>query len=807
MSAPEGSGLSYEAESYRITHALTEQCPETPTELGTLEDLVTAVARERPRGIHFSGHGTPGALIFENDEGFEDRVEIDRLVTELRQRGDGALPPFFYLACCHGNTPPQPAKGQAGSASSAAQLHRAGVTEVIGYYGPIADELSTRAEEALYGAIAAGETTRLAISKARVALLRAVTDDSVHRPSLAREAGLGANVAHPFAWAQLVLYRRGPEHSLSTPASREKRRRHEAALTRTYRHLLDRTFLETGFIGRRRELHQLRRRRKRGDRVFVLQGLGGLGKTTLAGQLLPMLADEVHTVTLWCRRTEGEQDQAEALVRQLLAYARARFGSGFEQVVSQVDRVVGEDSIRRFATFLQVVLAQDQGTPLVVYLDNLESLLQGADQVSLTDASDSETFGDWRSKELRDFWRMLIHLSGAVEDLYVVASCRYRNADLAVGLLPVSPLADGDLFRLMAWFPALRRLSTGTRARLARKLAGHPRGVEFMEDLVAAAIQKWEEAQGEWSAPGPGDEPGMERERDRLIAPILPRVEDRIWSDLLLAAIWERVLDERARRMLFRITLLRRPWEDGLIVHLGEPEEGSDLAHCTAEALAGTSLLEQIVRTVRTQQGLVNRRHYMVHAATAAFVRSRFSDADELVRDSHHRIGTHLEQEAKTSPDLTIDLEAGHHLFEAREYGRAYELLGAASDRLQGWGMVREGLQILLPFLPEGVRRDMTRDRVGRLLGTIGLAYHRLGEPRRAIECHEQALVISRETGDRRGEGQDLGNLGNAYAALGEPRRAIEYYEQALAIGREVEDPRIITACENGLRCCRGEGG
>jgi tetratricopeptide (TPR) repeat protein len=77
----------------------------------------------------------------------------------------------------------------------------------------------------------------------------------------------------------------------------------------------------------------------------------------------------------------------------------------------------------------------------------------------------------------------------------------------------------------------------------------------------------------------------------------------------------------------------------------------------------------------------------------------------------------------------------------------------------------------------------------GNHLGNLGLAYAALGEPRRAIEYHEQALVIAQEIGDRRGEGADLGNLGNAYAALGEPRRAIEYLEQALAIFEEIESP------------------
>src|SRR5205085_2817214 len=50
-----------------------------------------------------------------------------------------------------------------------------------------------------------------------------------------------------------------------------------------------RRILATGFIGRRTELHEVRRRIRRGDRVFVLQGLGGLGKTTLAFHMLPLL--------------------------------------------------------------------------------------------------------------------------------------------------------------------------------------------------------------------------------------------------------------------------------------------------------------------------------------------------------------------------------------------------------------------------------------------------------------------------------------------------------------------------------------
>ena len=65
-----------------------------------------------------------------------------------------------------------------------------------------------------------------------------------------------------------------------------------------------------------------------------------------------------------------------------------------------------------------------------------------------------------------------------------------------------------------------------------------------------------------------------------------------------------------------------------------------------------------------------------------------------------------------------------------------------------------------------------------------------MGETRRAIQFYEQYLTITREIGDRRGEGNALGNLGLAYADLSETHRAIQFYEQQLVIVREIGDRR-----------------
>ena len=783
VSAPEGSGLDYEHESYRITLALTAHCLLTPTELGTLDDLVETVLRTRPTGIHFSGHGGPGVLQFEDDEGRGHAVGVGDLLDRLRGHlPDGVLPPFFYLANCHGNDPAAIASGQPGVESLAATLHGAGVAQVVAYRGPILDVLSTEAEAALYGAIADGHTTRYAVRQAREALGRAIgASRSVLREVDTSVAG-SLRESFPFAWSQLVLYHRGPDHPLSkssTPAG--KVRLGDESLRRTFVDAGTRRILSAGFIGRRTELHRLRRKVREGQRVFVLQGLGGLGKSTLA---LYTIREILHAgddlCTLWCQDAEKAETAdgiAEALVSGLAEHGRGRFGSGWENVVHQVDRAAGAESAARFGMFLQVVAAN--ADRLVVYLDNLESLLIGPSQAG----GDPDAFGRWRTPALEKIWKTLTEFAEHTGKVVLVASCRYRNDDFGRALIPVGPLPAGALFRLMGWFPGLRRLSVNSRARLAVKLDGHPRAVEFANDLIAHAIDAWEARTGrDWKSldDGQGDE------WSEIVEPALPKVAGKLADDLLFDEIWDHVLDDRARRMLYRMTILRRPWDVGLDRELGEADEPGEIAEATAQRLRRTSLVEQV--ELRLMDGLV--RHETVHPATVEFVARRFGDDSEIRRKAHGRVGAYYEAKAETSRYIDDDLEAGHHLLSAGEYDRAYDLLGTASEWLQHRGRVRQGLQVLVPLLAETAQVAMTPDRVGRLQGTVGSAYYRLGQVEQAVEYYEKRLVIAREIGDRRGEGNALGNSGLAYADLGQVERAIECYEKQLVIAREMGDRR-----------------
>jgi tetratricopeptide (TPR) repeat protein len=67
-------------------------------------------------------------------------------------------------------------------------------------------------------------------------------------------------------------------------------------------------------------------------------------------------------------------------------------------------------------------------------------------------------------------------------------------------------------------------------------------------------------------------------------------------------------------------------------------------------------------------------------------------------------------------------------------------------------------------------------------LDSLGVAYHKLGDHGRAMECYRQALVPYRVVGDRFEEASTLANLGDAQLAAGQQEEARASWQQALAI-------------------------
>jgi len=90
----------------------------------------------------------------------------------------------------------------------------------------------------------------------------------------------------------MALYQRGPDHPLGTPieaavnlAIETTERRAEAAYPGSRSQLL-----KAGFVGRRKEMHALRRDLRVGQHFHVVFGTGGLGKGAFCAEALKVYA-------------------------------------------------------------------------------------------------------------------------------------------------------------------------------------------------------------------------------------------------------------------------------------------------------------------------------------------------------------------------------------------------------------------------------------------------------------------------------------------------------------------------------------
>ena len=221
--------------------------------------------------------------------------------------------------------------------------------------------------------------------------------------------------------------------------------------------------------------------------------------------------------------------------------------------------------------------------------------------------------------------------------LALLCSCRYHHPDFRFWLLPFGRLLDEAVWRLLGWFEGIRRLSPLNRAHLVERIAGHPRAVEFLDGLIRTAIADWEEIHGD--LPRATTEAEAQKEWDTMVVPLLSPLEQRLAEDLLFDALWTRVLDDPARRLLVRATVLRHPADWDLLRALAAPE-GGDVDR-TIRRLRDASLLTEI-RERRADGSSVP--FFEIHPSVSHLARKHAREAAELRAQGHRLAGEHLEQ-------------------------------------------------------------------------------------------------------------------------------------------------------------------
>jgi|CXWL01.1.fsa_nt_gi tetratricopeptide (TPR) repeat protein len=714
----------------------------------TAEALGDALVGHCARVVHLAGHGCSEGLYLEDDLGRERLVTTSELIRQLRGRGVELV---VLNACA--------------TADVAGQLVAAGVAKaVVAMREPIYDRESALLAGRLYARLGSGDSLATALTAARQSLKERIRSahpvlglgdkDPEARAAnwiLVGDGGLRLRSAHdPAGLAKL--------HRLATPHN-------------------DPPFGKLrGFVGRHAELYRLAEwLASPGGRVFVLHGIGGVGKTTLA---LNAALRASHRFAAFAWASAKETPELGALVA--LGAVAAATGQPLRS----------EEATNPIAALIRRL----NESPILLVLDNFESVAEGcaSELAQVVDGLEpgcgSRTLVTLRPKDRSPLTNGVpkggrlhletLDLPSALARAFDEVLCQgARNPPEPAG--PVdAEVATAATLAGLEWLPAPWLVALG---KLARGAGCHPK----LLDLATASVgsEGWEETFTRLRLLlGRELEPALE-EMIGAILDVLAQSDPAAVTVLHAARLFPagapaehlaRVatgarLEDDESRIAFEDGPRRAALDSGLLRRDGHC---FDLDPPVRRFLEIRRKLDSATeRTLRLRQGEIAAEQ--ISAVDKLLVTGKLSPASFPERQN---LTTTWEWLAAASRE---DDEAARLLL--RQAGSWRNLL------LNSYDLPR---RILLEAV--AVAAGRLGDRLGeakarQALGNLEQFEDRLPEARRHYDA---ALALFRSVDSRRGEANTrlaLGNLEQFEDRLPEARR---HYDAALALFRSVDSRR-----------------
>jgi tetratricopeptide (TPR) repeat protein len=838
---------------------------------GSLAAIKFALLKRRYHVLHISCHAQPGKLVLEDAAGDADFVTAERFTAEALPADRGA--PLVVLAGCstalapRGETAapdtraaePNPEgttdgeEGEAGndagltsSADVAAETAEAlegvarellgrGVPAVVAMTAPVTDRYATMFAAAAYQQLATREDP---------VPLTAVADARRAVEAARRALPVGDPWGAIAEWATPVLMQTGP------PLALYRRSDEVEQLQALAPPVFDPAMVvrRVGeFVGRRAELRNLLGALRSNRAGVVIHGIGGVGKSTLAAQLVEQLGPDRGLVVGVSGATSLIVDLVLETIRSgLVAYAIDR-GLDDRDPLRQI-AVALDDARRPWRERLELIrrLLLPR-LPVLLVVDNAEDLLT-------EDGSDREL----ADADLGAFLAAWVQAAPAAK---LVVTSRYPFT-LPDGMHRrlrwhhLGPLSLAETRKLIWRLPALDALPTADQQRAYAVVGGHPRTMEYLDALLrggdavfpdvadrleAAIADRGVADPQQWMADVQGD-------LDRALAETVTLAADDVLLDELLAS-----LDDTppAPDLLRRLAIYRQPvdetgaaWQlSGLNAVPDPPAELVDRLEPIIKALeqahrTGTptsvedlglepSALEQYradrAELIRPPVGLTNEARraldlltalglvapaavpdaggqpeapgLFVHRWTAAALKVRTSPAE--LADAHRKAAAYWRWRIAFWPqsrttDIEQLLEARYHHHAVGDLNEALEANRRACEQLRTWGawtterrLWGEALSWVPPRSGEAATIHIALGVVAEYRGDYGAAER----------FYQDSLTITEEIGDRTGTAVAYGHLGNMAHRRGDYDTAGQRYRAALAIFEEVGDrPNIATS-------------
>jgi tetratricopeptide (TPR) repeat protein len=323
----------------------------------TYPALEAELARAQQAGepyhvVHFDGHGVYDRRVGLGGLCFEDPSDSHKLTGRRHQTvytnqlgpllNNYRIPLVLLEAC-------QSAQAEAGAESVASDLLQRGVASVVAMSHSVLVETARRFVAAFYAELARGQR----VGQAMLAGQRALHSD----PSRGQRYGIGELKLAD--WFVPVLYQEKDDPQLFTATPAPQTREDLRSRQRARLGAVPPEPVETGFVGRSRDLLALERLLRQ-QRWAVLRGQGGEGKTALAAELARWLvrSQQLRRAAFVSVELCSHKDAVlDALGRQLVGadYSAAKYDSP-EQALLPIERALREQ-------------------PTLLVIDNMESVL------------------------------------------------------------------------------------------------------------------------------------------------------------------------------------------------------------------------------------------------------------------------------------------------------------------------------------------------------------------------------------------------------------------------------------------------
>jgi tetratricopeptide (TPR) repeat protein len=828
IAAPDSGGplLDYENE-LRNVHAAVRGARLGQAQVRVVPFATTAALRAELQAapahvLHLSGHGSPGQLVLETETGAARPVTAETFLAEAIP--PGRMPPVICLAACHTAAPAGP-----GSASFAAELVAHGASVVIGTETSVTDTYATRVFSRVYAELAQADNPDViaALADARRTVQRDLTNPHSKRDTLL--AGLdewSVVTVLAAAGSVTILDRTHPNPPQAVPG--HDRDRHAGLLQR-----------EVGeFVGRRREQRTLPNTLLAPEGVgVVLHGIGGIGKTTLAAELIQLITrQEPHRLVAVAT---GELS-VDVVLRCAANALRLRVNMTGEtgQARQAVDFLARTDE--PWQDRWQVLRTLMPHYPLLLVLDNFEDNL--AQDHQLYDASLAELLTTW----IQDC---------STSRLLITSRFEFDLAQQALQFHAIGPMSLAETLKLAWSLPAVDRLPDVDLERVWRLVGGHPRTLEYLDALLAGGHARFADVTEKMTAAVQDlfqDDAvrvlTTSTTLDVALAVSLTLAADNVLLPSLLASL-DSVPD--ARRVLLGLAVYREPVDEAAaLFQIADPDP-------TATHSPNRTALNERIKEILTEAGVATDKPLAwedvpphlreqlkpvvtelyskptpplrpredlaqlldVLRATSLLTTGPDGDglfvhrwtASELERFDHNSdgsgaVGRHRAAAAywrwrvaawpqHRDADLHDRLEARYHLMAAGDLDEAAtiaEQICARLDKIGAWDAETELVYDTLRHLPA----DSPRRAIWIL--QMGILAQQRGDYAEAERRYQQSLTITKQLGDQIGMISSYHQLGTLAQMRGDYPEAERRYQQSLTITKQLGDQaRMATNYHN----------